>query len=248
MTPIDIINLALKTSGIVGVGQTPSDEDANDCFTILNNLISEWQVNRWLVSDLIELTLTSTAAASYTVGPTGDFETASYRPDKIDAAFARLTSSGADTPLLPFMSREGYDRISAKASTGAPEAYFYDPAMSNGNGSIYVYPVPPTTYELHLNVKASLTQFATLTDTITLPAQYLNALQWNLAADIRPLYQLPSDPDVSFRAQRSLMAIVNSIAQVPQAVQPTPSNRAGIYSAMPASVPSAPAPAQGGAQ
>jgi len=47
----DLIAFALRAGGIVGVGQTPAAEDSNDGLTMLNMLLSEWQVNRWLVPD-----------------------------------------------------------------------------------------------------------------------------------------------------------------------------------------------------
>jgi hypothetical protein len=34
MTPLDLITLALKASGIVGVGQPAQAEDATDAFTL----------------------------------------------------------------------------------------------------------------------------------------------------------------------------------------------------------------------
>lgn len=231
-TPGDLIALALKNAGIVGVGQSALAEDSNDALDTLNNILAEWQINRWLVPDLVDLTKVSTAAVSYTVGPAGDFNTGttSQRPDKLDAMFARLTASGVDYPLFPFMSREGYDRIAAKSTAGIPEAFFYDPTTTKtGTGTVYVYPVPAATYTLHVNVKASLPQFAALTDTIALPLPHVNALLWCLTKDLRPLYQLPGDPQVDMRVQRALAALAQSIGQVPQAVQPEPSQRSGIY-------------------
>jgi hypothetical protein len=35
-----IINLALKTAGVLGVGQTPQAEDANDALTFLNMMLA----------------------------------------------------------------------------------------------------------------------------------------------------------------------------------------------------------------
>lgn len=230
-TPLDIITLALKTSGAIGVGQTPLDEDTNDSFNVLNLILSEWQINRWLVQDLIDATKTSTGAISYTVGPTGDFVFSGQRPDRVDAAFGRLIATSADSFLYPFMSREGFDRITSKSATGAPESYYYDPGLGT-NGTIYFWPVPSSSYSLHVQGKANIGQFTSLTQSITLPQPYVSAMVWNLAAQLRSIYQLPPDPLVDRRAASSLQAIINSIAQVPQAIQAVPSNRQGIYSSM----------------
>jgi len=147
----DLIAFALRAGGIVGVGQTPAAEDSNDGLTMLNMLLSEWQVNRWLVPDLTEAFVVATGAASYTVGAAGAF-VLSYggaRPERIDGAFARLISTGADTALFPFISKQGYDRVAAKTAVGPPESYFYD-AQQGASGVVYFTPVPPATWELHV--------------------------------------------------------------------------------------------------
>jgi hypothetical protein len=129
------------------------------------------------------------------------------------------------------MSREGYDKVINKSATGIPEAFFYDPALTT-TGTIFFNPVPDDTYVLHVQAKSSLGQFVNPTDAITLPQIYTTALLWNLAEQLRPLYSLPPDIMVSKNAAATLQALTNSIAQVPQAVQPVPSARAGIFSNM----------------
>ncbi len=227
----DVINSALRASGVLGVGQTALPRDIADGLDLANTLLTEWQINRWLVYDLVDVAFTSTAAASYTVGPGGNFVTSAPRPDKIDAAYARLISSGKDTILYPFMAREGYDRVQNKSAVGDPCFFFYDPGLGT-TGTIYFAPVPDVTFSLRLSVKSSLGQFAATTDTITLPQPYIVALLWNLAAAYRPYFQMDEDPQVSMRAQNSLLMMVNSIAQVPTAVQPAPATRAGVFSSL----------------
>lgn len=228
-TPNELIRLALRMSGVNGVGQAPSDADSNDAFELLNLILSEWQLNRWLVYNLVEASVASTAAASYTVGPAGNLVFAGQRPDKIDACYAKLVSTGADTYLYPFMSREGYDRVALKSRSGIPESFFYDPGLGT-LGTIFIYPVPPTGYSIRAQAKASLGQFNSLAETITLPRPYVSALLWNLAVELRPLYQMDPDPKIEKRAEMALQAITGSIAQVPQITAPTKTNRSGVYS------------------
>ena len=227
----DIVSFALRASGVLGVGQTALAQDTADGLFLLNTLLSEWQINRWLVYDLVTASITSTGAVSYTVGPTGTFVTNAPRPDRVDAAYATLISSGADTILYPFQSREGYDRTLAKTTTGTPERYWYDPAFGD-NGIIYFVPVPSSLWQLQINIKSSLPLAPTTDTPLQLPQPYIVALIWNLARDLRPVYQEPEDPQVTARAAQSLAALVISIAQVPGAVLPRPAGRAGVYSSM----------------
>jgi hypothetical protein len=230
----DVISSALRGAGVVGVGQTANPQDTQDGLDLMNTLLTTWQINRWLVQDLLDLAFASTASSSYSVGPGGDFATpnATPRPDKLDAAFARLVSTGEDTYLYPYMSREGYDRAPFKSAVGVPLAYFYDATLTT-TGNVFFAPVPSAAYSLHVNAKNALGQFAATTDTITLPQPYIVALLWNLAAELRPYFQMPEDPQVTRRAETSLAAMINSIAQVPTVVAPRPANRGGIYSVMP---------------
>jgi len=236
----DLIAFALRAAGVNGIGQSPSATDSNDGLAILNMLLAEWQLNRWLVYDLVEAVAMSTGALSYTVGAAGTFVLAfsGQRPDRIDSVYARLIGTpNVDTYLYPFASREGFNR--AAVEPGAPEAYFYD-ASAGATGTLYIYPIPPSTYELHVQAKASLGQFAALTTPLTLPLQYTTALVWNLAKDMRPVFGLPDDPSVSARAQQALLAIGGSGAQLAQAQQVSPSRRSGVFSHV------VPAPQQSG--
>jgi hypothetical protein len=238
-TPNDVIKFALWNGGIVSISETIYADDTYNALDALNSILSEWQVNRWLSYDLASYPLTSTGATSYTVGPAGDVDTTpADRPDRIDAVVA--TTGGTDIPLWPFMSREGYDRVAIKAASGIPESYFYESSLPLG--TIYLTPVPDDSYTLQLFAKAYLQKFANLTTTITLSDPHIAALRWNLAAELRSLYRLPPDPNVSMRAERTLQTLVNSIAQVPIAVQPMGTTRQGNYSVMP---PPAPAPTGG---
>jgi hypothetical protein len=233
-----LLRFALLNSGAISLSQTIYAEDLDNALNILTNMLAEWQVNRWLVSDLVDVAVTSTAAPSYTVGPAGTFVFADQRPDRIDAAFARLISTGADTPLYPFMSREGYDRTPNKSAIGAPFGFYYDPGLG-ATGTLYFVPVPDTTWSLHANAKASLGLITAISQTISLPAPYIAALNWGIAAALRSTYELPDDPGITGRATAALQAMINSIAQVPQVVAPAPGNRGGIYSVMPPPAPPA---------
>jgi hypothetical protein len=228
-TPLDIIKFAQLASGVIGTGQTPSAEDSNTALFLLNNILSEFQINRWAVESLTSTSYTSSGAASYTVGPSALFNIAGVRPDKIDAAFTRF--SGLDTYCYPLMSRESYDRICVnKAQTGIPTYFWYDPTIST-LGVIYFWPIPvTTTYTLLINSKTYLGQFATLQDTITLPKPYISCLMYELAAQLRPFYGFGEDPQITQKAELTKIALLNSIQVMPTATQPTPSNRGGSSS------------------
>lgn len=230
-TPNDIINQALKDAGIVGVGQTAMAEDVNDAFTILNQMLSQWNRKRWLIFHLLDLSVASTGAVSYSVGSGGDIDSA--RPDRLEAAYyrqivAQTPPNQVDFPLQILESREDYSRITLKQLVTVPQYVFYDAAFPLGN--VYPWPViPATNYELHIIVKAQLSKFVSLVQDIQLPDEYEAALRYNLGVRLRPSYQLPADPQLSALAQDALNTIRNANAQVPRLRMPVGLIRPALY-------------------
>ena len=234
-TAADIIRLVLKDTGVLGVGQTATAEDTNDCFDTLNMMIGEWASKRWLLYHLLDLSKVSTGAQSYTVGPGGDIDTGSMqRPDRLeDGCFFRqlITASSPnkiDYPLSILESREDYNRIGLKQLTTIPQFVFYDQVFPLG--VVYPWPViQASQYELHLLVKAQLSQFDNLADEIDLPSQYYGAIRYNLGCRVRPMYQLGPDPSLVALATDSLSTIRNMNAAVPRLRMPVGIGRGNKY-------------------
>src|SRR5215472_18460854 len=73
VTAQDLCDFALRIASVNGQGQTPSPSDEADTLLVVNMLLTEWQLNRWLVWNIVEASFQSTGAASYTVGSGGNF-------------------------------------------------------------------------------------------------------------------------------------------------------------------------------
>lgn len=214
-TARDLITLALKDAGIVGVGQTANAEDVNDGMTRLNSMIAQWAQRRWLVYHLVDVVFQATGALSYTLGIGGDIP--STRAAQIEAAFFRQTAGVpgnlVDYQLDVLYSREEYNRIALKAMSGFPQLLFYDSGWPLGN--VFIWPVPSNLYEIHLSIKSTLQTFTNLTNAFNLPPEYEEALRLNLAVRLRIAYQLPSDAGLNGLAKLALNTIKNANAQIP---------------------------------
>jgi hypothetical protein len=213
-TPRDIVNLALKTANVVGVGQSSLPEDINDCFNMLNMMIAQWQRRRYMVYNLKTVSLTATGATSYTIGLGQQFNT--ERPAKIEAAFFRMQGGSTlpvDYPLQVLRAKEDYDRISIKTLNAFPEYVFYDSAFPVGN--VFVWPVPSNQYQIFLTVMTQLQSFQNLSEVIVMPNEYLDAMHWNLADRITAMYGLPQNPQITNYAKASMLAIKEVNSQIP---------------------------------
>jgi hypothetical protein len=201
----DLISFALRTSGIVGVGQTAAAEDAQTGLELLRDLVAEWQRKRWLVWSLTDVAKTSTGAATYTVATGGDFNTP--RPDRIDSAYARLLPTQGnltvDYPLALITSREEYNQIPIKGLPTFPGAVFYESAWPVGVAHFWPVP-PPGMFELHLTTKAALPAYAALSDNVGVPPEYMAALIYSLAVELTMNYGLDPKPSLVARMRVAL--------------------------------------------
>jgi len=223
--------------GVLGLGQTADPADVNNAFTRLNWMLAQWQRKRWLVYHLINSTVTSTGAMSYTVGPGGAFNLAA-RPDKLEAAFLTQIAPGGpgagnlniDYPLKLIHSREQYNDIALKGLVSFPSYIFYDNAYPMG--SVYPYPIPnPTIYSVTLSVKEILGPFTNTTALYTIPPEYYAAMQHNLAVRLFESYgvQAQMKPITMALAKEALNVLRMGNAQVPNLRMPDDLIRPGIY-------------------
>lgn len=232
-TAVDLITLALKDIGALGVGQAISAEDTADALATLNMMLDTWQIERLMVYHLIDTAKQSTGAQSYTVGVGGDFNIT--RPIKINAAYARLQSSGAgsavDYRISMIDAREDYSRISLKTLSSFPEWAFYDSAFPLGN--LFLYPVPNSSYELHIVTMDVLPQFPTAATVINLPPGYKAAIRFNLAVWLGGSYQLDVPGSIQKLAASTKRSIRRMNNQIPQLTMPRglmTKSRYNIYS------------------
>lgn len=204
-TAVDLITLALKDIGALGVGQSISAEDTADALATLNMMLGQWQGERLSVYHLVDTAIPSTGKQTYTIGIGGDFNV--QRPVKINAAYARLnagSSTPIDYPVTVIDSREDYSHIALKSLQSFPSWVYYDPAFPLGN--LDFYPVPNNTFELHIVTQEALPQFTAPAQVVNLPPEYMSAIRYNLGLYLAPSYQL--DP------QRSLVGLAMNSKRV----------------------------------
>lgn len=93
---------------------------------------------------------------------------------------------------LTLLGREDYFRLSNKASDGVPIQIYYNPTLTNGK--LYVWPtVADERQYLNLTTQMPIEDFDSEDDNPDLPAEWLQALVWNLASEIYTEYGV-TDP------------------------------------------------------
>ena len=214
----DLCTQALKDCGMLGQGQSALAEDLSDAQVRLQWLWQEWERKSQLVFHLVDMSVVSTGALTYSIGPGGDIDTnrdwspfaqafnnqfgpaipVSVRPARIESSFVRqlvqTQPNQIDYPMRLIQTRNDYNRIALKSLQTFPGFLFYDASWPLG--TLYPWPVPqPSIYELHVTVLEQLPPMAATSSTvINLPFEYFNASVLNLAVRLRPKYGIVSFP------------------------------------------------------
>jgi len=120
-----------------------------------------------------------------------------------------------DIPLEILNAREDYALISVKTLQTMPSYLFYESGWPTGK--VYVWPVPPANaYGIYITIKSPLPTYATASDLLNLPPEYLDALATSLACRIAALNgQVPS-PYLMAQAEMALNTLRQANLQIPQ--------------------------------
>lgn len=232
-TPQAIVSLALKSAGILGVGQSALPDDNNDAFDVLNGMLGSWAVDRWLIYQELDKKVTVTGAQTYSIGPGADIDVP--RCDRIEAAYFRQfpTNNGntgpVDFPLQIIQSMEDYSQIALKTLTTWPVALFFD--SGNPGGILYPVPVPNIVpSELHVIIKQHIAQFDSLIQSVNLPQEYIEPLWTNLTVRLCGIYPgAVLTPIVEGLAKASLSKLRMANTQISRMSMPAGLNRPPLY-------------------
>ncbi|MGH7447900.1 MAG: hypothetical protein ACRELT_10100, partial [Longimicrobiales bacterium] len=184
---------SLRLIGSLGIGRgiTSDGSIAGDCLFALNSLLSTWNTERLSIHRIAVDTYTLTGAASYTLGPGGNFD--APVPVRIESAV--LVNGESRTPL-ELLTRERWMRRHA--------GLYVDPGVV----LLTLYLEPAATGQLELHSWEPLEEIADVDDTLVLPQGYTRALMYNLAIELAP--QFPDatlSPLVIEQAKESKAAI-----------------------------------------
>ena len=230
-TAQEIVRFALKKSQIIGEGETPSAETLTDGLADLNDMISTWNVERWMITHLLDLGFPADGRiVPYTVGPGGNYAVA-RRPEKIAKAYLRLFTTGSalpvDVDMEVWLSREQYSLNTLKRDfVSYPDGVWLEATWPMGNLYVYPWPSAGQGYEVHILVPSVMPVLIAASSLDTFPTHYIPAMKFCLARRMRQGYGkgMKPDPELNSLARTSLAAVKNSNFAVPD----LDSNPAGL--------------------
>ena len=179
-----LIRDALLDIGVISPIDRITAEMADDGLRKLNTLLQSWSVEKLLpYAPTYETFTLSTGVASYTWGSGGTWATT--RP--IEIVNVDVTVDGVSYPVYE-MQLSTYYNIGVKSTTGTPERFYFAPEYPLAK--VYLYPAPASTYTLSVNSFKPLVSYTDLTETISLPDEYLAPLELYLAMALAPQYDM----------------------------------------------------------
>jgi len=204
VTRDQIITLALRKLGVLEIGAPPDADTVANAAMSLNLLIKQLSTDGlklWKVSELIIPMLAN--QTSYILGgSTSDLMYDSLAPTvaitdkplKVIQGFYRNIQATPviDTPVM-IVSKQEYNVLGSKFSTGTANTIFYD--SKKINGILYVYLTPDAyseaNLELHIVAQMPLNDLTLAIDIPDFPNEWMNCLVWNLADQLALEYGVP---------------------------------------------------------
>jgi hypothetical protein len=100
-------------------------------------------------------------------------------------------SNGNDTPLLP-TSRQEYNTLGTKSSSGTPNLFYYDAQIPNGQ--LYLYNVPAdSTHTVYAQIQRQFYDMVSSGDNFDFPSEWFQALKWGLCEELMLEYKVPAN-------------------------------------------------------
>ena len=205
-TAENIIKRALRSIQVASRGYTPTAEEMNEAFEALNELINDWQNEHLIIPNRVRESFDVVVGTrTYTIGPTGDWVTANFRPVSISSAFLRDTAN-IDYPLDVLLTAEQEGSIALKSTGGRPDRLYYERGDPNGIVRFDRAPSDPGD-DIYIDMLKALVGFTSLTSEDNVEDRYISAIRYNLGVRLAPEYGKDVPQDVRLLAATTLDAI-----------------------------------------
>lgn len=196
----NLIKDALIECHVIAHDESPTTDMTTHASRVLNDMVKHWQVMGHNLFRRSRDTITLTASKGvdtdpYTFGGSGS-PTKSYRPLRIESMRFK-SSDGIERPMIQ-ISRDEYDNLPEKDSTGEATLYHYDPQTPQAK--LYIWPVLSSSGSgtLVYTYQRTIEDFDADANEPDYPQEWFEVLKYGLAARLAPVYY-PEDMNMQGR-------------------------------------------------
>ena len=189
ITRDQLIAGALRLCGVLAEGETATTDQVTNASEALNMLVKRLEADGMPLWAIKQSTVAMTADTNvYNIGVGQTVNTP--KPLKVIQAFIR-DSSNNDTPMR-IVTRQEYNVLGNKASSGRPIQIFYEPL--GDYGVLHLFPTPSSTdasgNTLYIVYQRPFEDFDASTDNPDFPQEWYEVLKYQLAARMAGEYQI----------------------------------------------------------
>jgi hypothetical protein len=194
-----IISRALRIIGVIPQGVAATALQVVEASSALNGLVKALEADGMPLWGIKEYSLTMTSGVRsyrFGLGQVVDIP----KPLKIIRSFHRHISSNTDVPMI-LLTRDEYDRLGNKFSTGIPIQLYYDPQRAYGD--VFLYPTPSAVaasdYRVQVVFQRPFEDFDGAADEPDFPQEWFDAITFLLADRLAPEYGLNNEARADIR-------------------------------------------------
>jgi len=191
VTRDQIIAGALRMIGATAQGETPTATQVTEASEALNMLVKAWQADGMPLWGLSEYDMTLVAGQrEYNIGVGQTINIP--KPLRVIQIWNTNISGNIDTPMR-VLTKQEYNTLGNKQSSGIPIQGYYNPQRDYGILSLF--PVPDTNaasnYHVTIVYQRPFEDFDSASDNPDFPQEWIEALKYGLAVRLAPEYGLP---------------------------------------------------------
>lgn len=208
-TANNIVTSGLRLIGVLAADEQPSFAEASQGLSVFNDMIDAWNADRLAIyTTRSEDFPFVNGQQSYTLGPTGDFNTA--RPARIDAMSSILLynpTNPVEVPITMYSVSDWQTQVPVKKVSGSfPLICYDDGGFPLRTLNFWPYQITGTINNVRIYSWQALPA-QTLTSQVTFPPGYAEAIRYNLAVRLGPEFAAPASSTVITLAIDSLAKI-----------------------------------------
>lgn len=184
MTVRELIRKSMLLGGLIASGESMTDDEANDAFISLNDMIESWSTEGLLIFNSVREAFDLVSGTQgYLMGSSMTWN--SSKPLNIDGV--SVLSGGVEYTLRIYTLEE-WQNISQKSLTSQiPEGVYIE--ENADSVKFYFYPTPSdSSVDAVIYSKKPLSAFTSLSQTVNLPQGYARALRYDLAIELMQEY------------------------------------------------------------
>lgn len=211
MTAGDLINASLKTLGILGQGETPAPNDAEDARLRLNDFLDALATQRLTIYNQARSTYSLVnGQQTYSIGTNGTPDFSQVRPlwiDNVGIILPNVTPANEIQIGPPLTQSQWAALVVKELESPLPSGCYYNQTYPNGELSFWPVPNDATVDVALYYPSPGTTAVASLATTLSIPPGWARMLRYNLACELAPEFGAPIPPRVQLVADESLADI-----------------------------------------